>query len=84
MAPTSWTWRWPGSSWARAGLLAKAAAPLFTEALDLWFVLPALLGLIAACGLMIHVLIGQLSRRQSVNELVHGAVAQQRAPGGAR
>lgn len=65
-----------------AGLAAKATAPLFTEALDLWLLLPALAGLIAACGLMIHVLIGQLSRRQSVNELVHGSVAQPHAPGG--
>ena len=62
-----------------AVLAAKAAAPRFSEALELWLLLPALLGLIAASGLMIHALVGQLARRQTVNELVHGTVTQQRA-----
>ena len=59
-------------------LAAKTFAPDFAETLQLWLLLPALVGLVAACGLMIHVLMGQLARRHTVIALVNAAVA----PGG--
>ena len=57
------------------GLAAKAAAPAFAEVLDLWLLLPTLVFLVAVCAFVIHVLIGQLARRYSVNALVNGTVA---------
>lgn len=58
------------------GLTAKAAAPAFAEALELWFVLPAILGLLTLIGLVIHARIWRLYRREAVAELIHRAVTR--------
>lgn len=60
------------------GLAAKTFAPAYAETIQLWLLLPALGGLVAVCGLMIRVLMGQLARRHTVIALVNATVA----PGG--
>lgn len=57
------------------GLAAKTFAPAFAETVQLWLLLPALAGLVAVCGLMIHVLMGQLARRHTVIALVNATAA---------
>ena len=60
------------------GLAAKMFAPAYAETIQLWLLLPALVGLVAVCGLMIHVLMEQLARRHTVIALVNATAA----PGG--
>ncbi|MCY4012647.1 MAG: ABC transporter permease [Gammaproteobacteria bacterium] len=62
-----------------AGLAAKTFMPAFAETVQLWLLVPALAGLVAVCGVMIHVLMGQLARRHTVIALVNATAARGRS-----
>ena len=64
-----------------AGIAAKVWAPAFTEALELWWLLPAFASLALVCALLIRFLMGQLARRHTISALVDGSVADARQGG---
>ena len=61
-----------------AGIAAKVWAPAFTEALELWWLVPAFASLALVCALLIRFLMGQLARRHAISALVDGSVADAR------
>ena len=63
------------------GIAAKVWAPAFTEALELWWLLPAFACLALLCTLLIRFLMGQLARRHAISALVDGSVADARQGG---
>lgn len=64
-----------------AGMAAKVWAPAFTEALELWWLLPAFASLALLCALLVRFLMGQLARRHAISALVDGSVADARQGG---
>ncbi len=64
-----------------AGIAAKVWAPAFTEALELWWLLPAFASLALVCAMLIRFLMGQLARRHAISALVDGSVADARQGG---
>ena len=61
-----------------AGIAAKWWAPAFTEALELWWLVPALVCLALVCIVLTRFLMGQLARRHTISALVDGSVAEAR------
>jgi len=73
-----------GAAVCGLALVAKLAAPAFSEVLAVWLIVPALACLAGVCAIMSHLLVGRLARRSSVSALVHGTIAEAHPARGAR